>query len=159
MMFFAMTAFYFFITRRYVWWIVFFLLSIGIKFATLLLIPLFTFLFFQRKNKKQNIDLMVGVSILCMSIAVFLSSVRTEIQPWYLVWVLPWIALFVRNQRLLYAATFFSFCMLLSYVPFLYTGEWGSSIITIKTVLVCVGLGVGILILGFRSFKKLQIKS
>lgn len=158
MMFFAMAAFYFFVTKRYVLWIIFFLLSVGIKFATLLLIPVFAFLFFQRKNNKQNIEFMLGISILCMAIAVFLSSYRTEIQPWYLIWVLPWVALFAKYQRLLYAAIFFSFCMLLTYIPFLYTGEWGSSIIVIKTILVCIGLGVGILLLSFRSFDKLQLK-
>lgn len=158
MMFFAMMAFYFFITRRYVWWIVFFLFSIGIKFATLLLIPLFALMFFHRKNTKQNINFMLGISILCMAVAVFLSSYRTEIQPWYFVWVLPWVALFVQFRRLYYAAIFFSFCMLLMYVPYLYMGEWGSLIISIKLWLVCIGLGGGIGILGFGSFKKLLIK-
>lgn len=159
MMFFAMMAFYFFITKRYVWWGIFFVFSIGIKFATLLLIPLFAFMFFQRKNTKQNINLLLGMSILSMAIAVFLSSYRTEIQPWYLVWVLPWVALFVQFKRLLYAAIFFSFCMLLTYVPFLYMGEWGSEIISMKIWLVCVGLAGGVGILGFDYLKKLLVKT
>lgn len=97
-------------------------LSILIKFATIVLFPALvlyaTTTVFKRK---------ISFYYLCfalMTIIFFLSFLREEIYPWYFVWVLVF-ALFLTSSKLIYyLSIIFSFSLLLRYIPYMLTGDY-----------------------------------
>jgi len=128
MMFFALLAFYLIWQKRRCWSLASLLVSIGVKFATLILVPL---LFFANKLKKEKlIALAAGLMFL-----VFLASpLREEIYSWYFIWVLCFVALIPKNKLFNWLALAFSFSLLLRYTPFLYTRNWGGITPIVKTL-------------------------
>lgn len=138
-------AFYFLLQRRYLWAWLLFLASIGIKFATGILLPVFLIVWFWQVNKKE-IDWMkvYFASFLLMAIAIIIAVVRTELQPWYLLFVLPLVALCLQKKFLAMITAVVSLGLLLHYVPFLYTGNWDPPIPTIKIWITAVSIIVGI---------------
>lgn len=147
MMFFAVFALYLLFANKKTWPFISLIISIGVKFATVILAPVFL-LKLLRKNieDKKIIEYIIFLSV----IAVILTSVASgsnknpEFQPWYLLLLAPFIGLYEKNivQGLFIGLSFFA---LLSYVPFLYTGQWPENIVMIKNILIVVGLILGVI--------------
>lgn len=158
MIFFAIFALYLLLSNKKTLSFVFLTVSIGIKFATAILTPIFL-LKLLRKNieSKKIIEYIVFLS----AIAVILTSIASgqnknpEFQPWYLLLLAPFIGLYEKNivQGLFIGVCFFA---LLSYVPFLYTGEWPENIVMIKNILIITGLVLGVIT--YFTKKKLRQK-
>lgn len=102
----------------------------------------------QKKGREIDWVVVLSGAALLMVIAVVLASQRTELQPWYLLWVLPFVSLIPRKRFFLPFAIV-SIGLLLHYVPFLYTGNWDPPIPIIKSALtagsVLVAIHFGIL--------------
>lgn len=57
---------------------------------------------------------------------------KIEIQPWYALWVLPFVILIRPNKYLLWITVGFCLGLLLRYVPFLWQGDWNGMASTVK---------------------------
>lgn len=139
MMFFAMGAVYFFLKKQYILWFLFFIFSVGVKFATIFLLPVFIAIFFLQGRKKiinwKNVSKYLSIF---MIIPIVLSSYRTELQPWYFLWVIPFIVL-LRPQKHIFALLVGgSLSALLSYAPYLYQGDWNGNVIPMKFAILLI---------------------
>lgn len=123
MIFLTLLSFFLLIKRRLFLATVFFIFSILIKYATLLLIPLFLYLIWKSIRKKEiNWKSIFYFSSLLMFVAFLLSPIREEIYPWYAIWFLSFSFLAPNKTILLYISLAFSFGLLFRYVPFMLTG-------------------------------------
>lgn len=113
---------------------VLFILSVLIKYVTIILAPLFLVQIFKPLSKEK----FFFWTTLCMYIIFFLSSFREEIYPWYTLWFfLPSIFL-LRNSLFSWTATSFTFSMLLRYIPFMLLGTYFGPTPILKILLMVV---------------------
>lgn len=119
MMFFALLGFYLFFHKRKILSLVSLLVSAGIKYVTIVLLPLFVL--FPRLKKEK----LVSLSGWLLFSAFLLSPLKRELYPWYLIWVFPLAALMADNKLFFWLTIAFSFGLLGRYLPFLYTRSWG----------------------------------
>lgn len=118
-------------------------LSVGIKFATIFMIPAFLAKkFLKVDNNKFFIILSVS-----MLVALLLATWRTTFQPWYPLFVLPFTA-FISDKRYVLIPTFIiSAVCLLQYLPFLYLGNWDPPVPLILLDALFIGIGLsGVLV-------------
>ena len=119
-------------TRGFISWI----LSIGIKYATIVLLPVFLL---EKKLSKEQI---FYVSYWLMFLAFLLSPIREEIYPWYVIWLITLAAL-IPQKRFIFCLTLaLSVGTLLRYTPFLYTGTWEGITPLVKKIVTTVPLGL-----------------
>lgn len=144
MIFLSTGAIFLFLDKKYIRAFLLLFLSIGIKFATIFLLPLFIAVVILRfQNKKVEWETIFSWGIVFMAFAIVISSMRTELQPWYLVWLLPLVSFINIKHPLSIFPLSLSVGLLLHYVPFLYTGNWDPPIPTIKTWITIGGFFVG----------------
>ncbi|MDP2649548.1 MAG: hypothetical protein Q8P10_01765 [bacterium] len=125
MMFFAMWALYLLMINKYVRTAILLILSVGVKFATLLLVPVFILIFFlQRYKQNINWEKIIILIIGLMLGAVIVATLRTTFQPWYLLYVLPFAALISNKYYVAIPAVIISVFAVFQYLPFLYLGNW-----------------------------------
>lgn len=152
MMFFAILTFYLLIGKKYFTSFISLVFSIGVKFATLFLIPIFGWLTLRRD--RINWEKVFLASIILMSLSVVAASFRTNFQPWYLISVLPFAALLAKKYYVLIPSIVLSLTSLLIYVPFLYMGNWNPPIPMILLGITTTGIAASILgVLGFKMIK------
>lgn len=129
MMFFCMIGIYFFVKEKYVQSTVILLLSVGIKFATGFLLPLlFTIFLFRRKKIDVPWESVWLIFIITMFFALIAASMRTNFQPWYMLYVIPFASLISHKKYIIYPTVILSLVALLNYVPYLYFGNWDDPI-------------------------------
>jgi len=126
MVFFLLWAFYNLVNKKYLFALILLLISIGIKFATIFLIPVFV-LVFALQSTKKSIDwkFIFQLMTLLGIVTVFIASVYSgNFQPWYLILPLS-VAVFISKSYYIFIPTIIiSFFALLNYVPYLYLGNW-----------------------------------
>ncbi len=154
MMFLAVLSIYLFMNMKYTRPALLFIISAATKFATVLALPFFILSYLKSKGQNISWDTVFLVTSFFMVIAVVISSIRTEFQPWYMIWVLPFVALLTRQKWAMIISIVFSQGVLLQYLPFLYTGAWNPPIPTIKFWIIIGSLLAGII----TSFVYLIIK-
>src|SRR3989344_8402187 len=111
---------YMFLEKRHIASLAGLISSIFIKYATVLIIPAII----ARGFFKVSTITFFYILIISMAISIFLATYRTNFQPWYLLYVLPFAA-FVQNKYFVMIPVFIiSIAALLQYVPFLYLGNW-----------------------------------
>lgn len=141
MMFFAITAVYYLLQQKIVKSTIFYILSIGIKYATVFLLPVFLYVWRQQQRKKNiNWEKVFLVMTLLMSFGVIGATYRTNFQPWYFVQMLPFAALIGRKPYILISTVILSVASLLQYIPFLYTGNWDKPIPSILDMIMIAGI-------------------
>lgn len=108
-------------------------LSIGIKFATLFLLPI-VWVTAREIQKDSSIDWnrTWRWSAWAMLTAFFLSPLREELYPWYFLWPLTFIALLRPDHFFVWVAHGFSFGLPFRFVPFLATRRWDGAVPLIK---------------------------
>lgn len=133
MIFLSIAALYYLLSSKYVRAFLLLFLSIGIKFATIILLPVFLLVIIQKIIKvKTNWQVIFVISLVAMTASIIPASIRTELQPWYLLWLLPLVALLAREKWAVATAIIIPFGLLLHYVPFLYLGNWDQPVPVIK---------------------------
>lgn len=161
MIFFALWAFYLLLNKKYLFAFVLLFISIGIKFATVFLVPVFLIVLFQ-KNKVKSWSFIFGLATVLMVAAVVAVSLRTNFQPWYLVLAIPLAFLIAHRYFVILPTMILSFGALLTYAPFLYLGNWDKPvpqilsniyISSIALSFVAVGSCYVYLLVKSRSFK------
>ncbi len=125
MLFFATWSLYRLINKKYLTAFILLAISIGIKFATAALLPVYLIiLVMQHKNKKINWELMFFMSLLLMIGTIIYASQLTNFQPWYLLDALFIAALISKRYVVFFPSIIISFFALLTYAPYLYLGNW-----------------------------------
>lgn len=135
-------------------WVMLFL-SIGIKFATIFLIPAFLYTTFKILTRKRiNWDEAYSISFLGMLTVFLLSPLREEMYPWYSIWFFLFIALLYRRKNLMTYGLIFLFGLSLRYIPFMYYGIHSQLTAILKIILSVSPLIICALGFGFRGIWK-----
>jgi len=156
MMFFAILALYFLLEKRVTLSAAGLLVSIGLKYSTAVLLPIYFLRFISKKITDKQIILS---SFILMSIAVIATSLASgqnknpEFQPWYLLSLTPFAVLYENKfVRILFVSiTLFP---LFSYVPFLYTGVWPENIVSQKNLQLILAIFFAVIIYLLFSVSK-----
>lgn len=155
MFFFAIFALYLLMNRKTIFSGVSLCISLGIKFATGFLLPVFiTVYVLQVLQKKILWERVFLWSLLFMIPALVAVTVRTTFQPWYLLYLLPFGALVGNRFTVIVPAILASMFALTEYIPFLYTGNWDPPIPAILQTITFSGLAVCTLSIFFLFFFK-----
>jgi uncharacterized membrane protein len=156
MMFFALVAVWFLFSKRWILSFIFLALSIATKEVTAFLLPAFLFFittqlvsfkkikFLKWLNDEKIYLIFILLSILGQFIGTTFVLQQRELQPWYFLWLLPFIVLLPQNIVLTASTIGFSLGLLLRYAPFLYFGDWGH-LWWLRNELTKAGIGFGIL--------------
>ncbi len=156
MMFLAIFSLYLLLSRKYLFAILILLLSIGIKFATVFLLPIFIIFFLLSiAIKKVDLSSIAVWSVAAMIVPLILVSVRTNFQPWYLMYVLPF-AFITRKYYIIIPSIIISIGSLLMYIPFLYLGNWDKPVPEILFGVLISSIAISFLsvvIWGFKTNK------
>ncbi|HSW97099.1 MAG TPA: glycosyltransferase family 87 protein [Candidatus Saccharimonadales bacterium] len=125
MMAFAIAALYYLMQKKY--WISLLLLaiSIGIKFATAALIPIFLLVLLQHEKWNLIKEKIYQLSFAFMLFPLLFVTLRTTFQPWYLLYVLPFVP-FISNKYIRFSFIVIPSISIFLYIPFLATGDWHS---------------------------------
>ena len=110
-----------------VYCLLFTIASISIKYATVILLPLFVIWYL-----KPKFD--IG---LCGAILLFLlpfTRPLEQLHSWYLIWPLTWIFL-SRKIKAVYFFCFLSFFALLRYTPYIYYGNWDPPVLQQRLII------------------------
>lgn len=125
MIFFAILAIYCLVLRKKIKSAIYFLISGGVKFATLLTLPVFLLKMFSEKIKlKFSWEKFFLISFFLMIASIIAASIRTQFQPWYLLYIFPFASFFAKKDIIIISFMLISFAALLLYIPFLYFGNW-----------------------------------
>lgn len=129
----ALLGTYFILRKERIKGSVMYALSIGVKFATALIIIGYFILVSLRKTKY-----FIGLSILLMIAAVIMATIRTNFQPWYLLYVFPFAALMIERKFIRYPFFIFSIANIIYYIPYLHEGTWDPPIPSIlNNLMIC----------------------
>ncbi len=142
MMAFAMGSYYAYIHRKRLASFVVLSASIATKIMTVSLVPVFL-AGWQRTWA-------LGATLI--GFVAFLLVTGREIQPWYMIWFLPWVALLPRAKRLTMISIGVSMGFLLRYAPYLYTGGYNPPVPAVEAWLVIIPTALAV---GFLFGKKL----
>lgn len=155
----ALTSIYFFINKRLFIAFCLLLLSVGIKFATGLLLPLFIIIaMFEHKKVPLNWRQIFPIFTLTMVIGLVAATLRTNFQPWYLLYLLPFAALTPRKFWIVIPSVILSIAALLNYVPFLFTGNWDPPIPSILLQINLTGIIISCILVGIIFYTRLNQK-
>ena len=130
MMGFAMVGIYFLLQKKYMKGSIPLAISIGLKFATALLM-LALFILWGTKKKEH----FIGACIVAMILAVILATLRTTFQPWYLLYIVPFAVLYIEKIYVKIPVFVISIGAVIYYCPFLYTGSWDEPIPSILNII------------------------
>ena len=147
-------ALFLFLQKKAISWL-FLLLSVGVKFATFALLPVYAA--YSLKPTWQRISrrffLYCG---LLMTISFIAVSLRSELQPWYLVYLIPF-AVLSGLSLFFWPVMVLSFGLLLHYLPYLLTGAWNDPIPLIKNYITLASIIIGVLFGLADGLKRKQI--
>lgn len=125
MMFFVLASYMAIRKKKVLLAVCLFILSIFIKYATIVLIPLFIYLLIDKyRNKHINWEKVYIWSAGLLFFVFLLSQFREEIYPWYAIWFMPFIFLLNHKKWLLYLTIALSFSLLLRDIPFMLLGTY-----------------------------------
>jgi hypothetical protein len=125
MYFFALWSVYLLIQKKYFWSVLLLAVSIGIKFVTAFLLPIYIFIIiYQIYKKKIAWNKVFMASIILMILAVVAATLRSNFQPWYLIAPLVFAAFISYRYFIFIPSMIVSLFALFTYVPFLYSGNW-----------------------------------
>lgn len=125
----AFVAIYYLLKKNQVLGYILLILSIGLKFATGFLLPAFLLVsFYLLKKRNIPIKLFIHMSTLLMIVAFVLVSYRTIFEPWYLIYVFPFMLLMPWKKETGWFIGIMSILSSTYYFPYLFTGQWNESV-------------------------------
>jgi len=159
--FLSLLSIYLILSKKYVRSFFFLILSAGVKYSTLFLLPVYLLFFFKRfkKNENLNYDTFFLLSLIFMIIPVILASFRTNFQPWYLLNIIPFACFLGKKYYISIPIFIISFFSLLQYLPFLYLGNWDKPVPQILFWLTLTSVALSVLFVVSLTLKaRLNIK-
>ncbi|MBI2621369.1 MAG: polyprenol phosphomannose-dependent alpha 1,6 mannosyltransferase MptB [Candidatus Levybacteria bacterium] len=139
---FGLLSLFMFFERKFFGSLFWLMVSIGVKFATVFMLPAY----FAKKFFEVNNTKFFLILTLSMLVALFLATLRTTFQPWYFLFVLPFSAFISEKKYILIPTFVISLSSLIFYAPFLYFGNWDPPIPTYLNALMISSIVVSILI-------------
>jgi hypothetical protein len=154
MIFFLLLSLYLFLQKKKVLSWVSNLFSIGVKFSTGALLPLFVLLeFFDRTGRKINWEKFFITGVVLSLLTVLFASVRTTFQPWYLVFPLS-LAAFVAKKPYVFVPSLIASIFAVSiYIPYVLLTDYAKGYPSIILNIEIVGFFAVFLIILFYFFK------
>lgn len=127
--------------------------SVLTKYVTAFLLPVWiVYLIMKKKNKEIPWQKFLSVSALLAILSLLAVITKIEIQPWYLLWVFPFVLL--AGYQFFYPILIgLSLGLLLRYLPFLYLGDWNAPAPAYKFYLTIIPLTISF-VLPFLLFRK-----
>lgn len=142
MVFFALFGIYLYFLDRKILSILILFLSSQVKIPTLALLFPFGLALLSFKIFKFTSERLIQLSVLVMIFIFFAALTKYELQPWYLLWILPFVSLLKPNKYIVSISIGASVGVLLRYVFFLYLGNWDEvlyrNILTIAPILISI---------------------
>lgn len=151
MLFLMLAAFYLLTVRKKLSSFALLLLSIGVKFATAFLLPVFGYVYLQKKI--INWQKVITYSFILMTIALIAVTFRTNFQPWYLLYIIPFAAL-SKKVSLVVPTLVLSLFAFLQYLPYIYTGNYDPPIPLMLAGILSTSLLISCLVLVGFYFRK-----
>lgn len=162
MMALALGSIYFLVKKRYILAVTLLILSVGLKYATGFLLPLFIVLiFFDRKRVPIQWGMIWLTFLVAMIFGVGAASLRSTFQPWYLLYVLPFASLIAYSSYIRIPFVLLSLVGLLNYLPYLYYGNWDPPIpavllvLNLSTVVIAAVLAYILFLKSKTTYKKI----
>ncbi len=125
MIFFLLLSIHLFLQKKKVLSWVGNLFSIGIKFSTGALLPLFILLeFLDRTGRKINWEKFFTLSVILSLATILFASIRTTFQPWYLVFPLSLAAFVPKKSYVFVPALVASLFAIAIYIPYVYMTDY-----------------------------------
>lgn len=154
MIFFFLLSIYLFLKKKKLLSWISNIFSIGIKFSTGVIFPLFIILeFFDRTKRRINWDKFFTWSFLLSLLTILFASIRTTFQPWYLVFPLS-LAAFVPKKYFILTpsiiGTIFAFSV---YIPYVYMTDYAKGYPETVQIIEIVGLLAVVILPVFYSLK------
>lgn len=152
MIFFVIFSFFLLQKKKIFLATIFFILSVLIKYATVLLFLILLYIIWKLiKNKEVDWQRIYCSSAMLMFLGFVASPIREEIYPWYAIWFLPFVYLVYKNKVMIYLSTALSFGLLLRYTPYLITGTYAGATPLLREL---ITFTPSILVLLYYGFKK-----
>lgn len=157
MMFIALVSLYYLFQRQFMNSFIALLISGGIKFATLFVLPVLLIYRIFTKPKQISPQQTINLILLCMLGALIAVYIRSEYQyqPWYLLYILPFAALSLKYYWVI-PSVVLSVASLVMYIPFLYSGNWDPPIPSILNTILISGVVLSALLLTGRFVVRLK---
>ncbi len=153
MVFFALLGIYCYFINKKILGLLIILLSSQIKIPTIALLFPAIVGFLPIKSLNFSPQKFVITSVAVMTFITFAALTKYEIQPWYILWVLPFVSLLKPNKYVVSLVFGISLGLLLRYTVFLYAGNWDGILISVRNALTIMSIGLS-LIVGFVWSKK-----
>ena len=148
MIFFGLFGLYYFLDKKYIKSFAGLLISIGIKYATAMIIPAIIARGVFKVKKETFFYLLIAL----MVVTVVLASSRTQFQPWYVLYALPFAAFVQRRYFIMIPVVVISLFSLLQYAPYLYLGNWDPPVQSILAYLLYGSIALSLLLIVIKSF-------
>lgn len=160
LIFFALLAIYLYLQKKKTFSFVSLVFSIGVKYSTAILIPIFALLmFWEKTNKKIDFEKVFILSVLFSLFAIIFASLRTTFQPWYL--MLPFaLGSFISYKKYIFIPIITSsITCLLIYLTYVFMTDYAKGYPQIIWDIELVGFSLTIILtLGFILKLKLFSK-
>jgi len=137
--------------KRKIWSYVALLASVGIKYITIIFVPVLLF----PKLLKNHFQSTICWLIALLTLAPLLYHYSWQYQPWYVTWIIPFAGL-VDSKLIKWTVATYSFSVISRYLYFVGTGSWLGTPLEhlLMTFLPPVIVAIMILCNGFLSSKK-----
>lgn len=147
LVFFALLAIYLYLIKKKAFSLISLIFSIGVKYATVILIPVFVYLMFMESTKRKiNWEKIFLFSVVFSLCAIVFASMRTTFQPWYL--MLPFaLASIIAKKYYIFIPVLVSsiFCSFI-YVVYVYMTDYTKGYPQIVWNIELVGLSLTIIL-------------
>lgn len=148
MMFFAVASVLLLFQKKYLLSILFLILSIAIKYATIFLLPLYLYYFFKLlRNQSVSLERFLLYCSYAMLMVFFLSPLREELYPWYAIWFLTFVSMLPEYTLLTSVSITLSIGLELRYIPYMLLGTYASPTPQIKLLITVIAIFSGIVVL------------
>lgn len=147
MVFFALLSFYLLSKKIYILSITALIFSILIKFVTIVIVPIFIFVFIQQvTNKKINWSQAWWYSFISLLCIFLLSPLREEMYSWYFIWPFAFLVLVDGLKLIKVAAIALMVGLLFRFAPFIYFHSWEGSTPLAKIILTALPVVLSVIL-------------
>src|SRR3989338_8624954 len=139
LVFFSMLAFYLYLQKKKFFSFLSLLFSIGVKYLSFILIPIFGYLIYlEKRGKKIQWDKIILASVVFSLISLAAVTYRTTFQPWYLIFPLSLAALISKKYFIIIPAFVASLFMIFIYTFYVlltdYSPNYPQVILNVETI-------------------------
>ncbi len=140
MIFFTLAAIYLFVINKKLLSLLSYVFSIGIKYATIVLAPVFLWIYYM-KRKRREIDwekVFVYLTVLSL-FGALIATVRTNFQPWYLLGSISFAAFVSKKYYIFAPFIILSIFGVLVYAPYVYLTDYNENYPVVVSIIESVG--------------------